>query len=528
MSDLFLRLNPNKKEATFFGPGTFAAKEKIKSLGRARWVPDEKSWKVTLDTLDEDELLSLFPEVVDVEVEETSEETPPDTKDLDSPLSAGVSVSQFINKAQYALSKTFQGSLLVYGVLGKVTRSNTRVFMDLVDVENPSTSVNCVIWSGEEKLAKGLKEAGFVLEAELQVMFEVSVRIDKRSRISLNVDRIVHEYTIGKIAALREKTNARLKEEGIFENNKSLKLPLLPTRLGILTSSAGTVIHDFQSSLDKAKFGFKLFWLPVSVQGEKAKKEIVRGISKLQKMELDAILIFRGGGSPAELAVFSEYEVAKAVCLSKVPVFSAIGHQEDQSSIQDVSFNCFGVPKDIGRYFADIILELRDKLEDNCTSIHDESSRIFTYYSDQIASFLSNLIIIVTSIHKRKEEQCLALLSKIPLLKRTRIERAYQDLTQVLKPILISSKNLVDKKSREFSHLTTKGVNGISRVLERKNLELSKFVQRVEDASPKKQLKRGFSIIRADKTPVLRAKDLSQGDEVEIEFYDDKKEARIT
>lgn len=220
-------------------------------------------------------------------------------------------------------------------------------------------------------------------------MLEVVPTIsNKGGKLWLNIKRIIPEYTSSKLASLREQTNERLRKEGIFENNKNLSFPFLPVNLGILTSSTGTVINDFMASLDEAKFGFKLTWLSVAVQGSEAKKSIVNGIRQLSKIkDLDVILIFRGGGSPAELAVFNDYEVAKAICLCPLPVISAVGHQEDQSSTQDVSYLAQGVPKDIGTFFANLVLSYRKNLFDFTSRIQNSAKSI---YENSTYSFVSS------------------------------------------------------------------------------------------------------------------------------------------
>lgn len=540
MKDLFVRLNPSKKQAVFFGPGTFEAKERIKALGQARWLGEEKAWQVSSLKESEEELISLFPEIADIEIEdgesaqelerEESKRSKTETRGASQNLPAGYSVAEFLTKAQSAISQAFSVSIYVYGVLGKVTESNARLFMDLVDEERRADSINCVIWHGAEELTKELRAAGFKLEPELQVMFQVSVRMDRRGRISLSVERIVAEYTIGKLAALREKTNAKLKEEGIFANNKACNLPFLPKRLGILTSSAGTVIHDFRASLDLANFGFELFWLPVSVQGSRAKSEIVAGIKKLSAMDLDALLIFRGGGAPAELAVFSEYEVAKAICFCELPVLSAIGHQEDQSSAQDVSFLAFGVPKDIGRYFADIVINYRKKLTENSKIVQTILSSLFSSYEERVSIYLKNLLSGVTQVLERKETECQAFAAQLTILKRSFIERSSERLVALTKPIYTFAEKLAQYKIQEFYFLADKIGQQLARTISDKEQTISRLNQRVEDSSPSLQLKRGFSIVRKQGSNelALRGEALKKGEDISIEFFDKQLAAKIT
>ena len=325
----------------------------------------EKSWELHDSDLTKEKLEQIFPNINVV----FSESKQTDTKQAvvakkqqelkKDGLPQSFSVSQISYQISSIIRNAFPQVIHIHGVLSSVKKtSDGRVFMDIAEVDKPDETIKCVIWQDADKLCSGLKKSGFELEKDLQVMFAVEVGFNRKwASVSLNVIKIVHEYTLSKVKAQREITNEKLKKEGIFSKNKELEESFLPKRLGIITSSGGTVINDFMNALNTAEFGFELFWFSASVQGQSAKKELIQGIKKLQGIkDLDAILIFRGGGSAADLSVFNDYDIAKAVCKSKLPVFSAIGHQEDQSSIQDVSYQAYGVPKDLGHYFASIVI----------------------------------------------------------------------------------------------------------------------------------------------------------------------------
>ncbi|HMO18485.1 MAG TPA: exodeoxyribonuclease VII large subunit [Oligoflexia bacterium] len=397
---LDILLSLEKKSATFSGD-TFLARETIKSLGSARWDSVRKSWNISNLSIGVDELGQLFP-YANIEVIESSSgsnfknqepeinhesrhdlaiqinESGKNKNDLfesrqESGILAGASsVSDLSSLIKLAIARQFPGEVRVFGVISslKIIGSG-RIYFDLVDIDKSDHSLRCVIWEGGQEMLRPLLEAGFPLENDLPILLSAQVRLyQKTSQISLHVIKVIPEYTLGKLLAEREKTNRRLVDEGIFSSNKSLKLPFLPVKLGLLTSPGGTVINDFKSSLEVCGFGFKLVWCPVRVQGKEAVDDIVDGIKRLEKIsDIDVILIFRGGGSAMELGIFNEYKIAKAICLCKKPVLSAIGHEFDQSSAQDVSMMSFGVPKDLGRFFSDMILEIKVKIKESVRNI---------------------------------------------------------------------------------------------------------------------------------------------------------------
>jgi exodeoxyribonuclease VII large subunit len=368
-------ISKNQKNLIISG-NTFMMKDQIKSLGQAKWDPKGKRWLISGASFSRDLLISTFPDAKiiggDDSDEGKSREEPRTLKKVDkknNPAMLGSSsVVELNTLISSALSRQFPGETKVYGLISSCKHlSNGRIYFDLCDIDKTDCVVSCVVWEHDSStIVKLMKDAGFTIENDLPVLVSAQIRLNpKRAQVSLSVSSFIPEYTIGKILAEREKTNARLQKEGLFSANKTRSLPLLPRKLGILTSQGGTVINDFIASLGVCGFGFEIEWYPVRVQGRGSEKEVIAGVNYFNSIsDIDAILIFRGGGSASELGLFNTYEIAKVVCTSSKPVFSAIGHEYDQCSVQDVSFLSFGVPKDIGRFFSDMVLDIRKRMFD--------------------------------------------------------------------------------------------------------------------------------------------------------------------
>lgn len=478
-----------------------------------------------------------------------------------------LSVAEFVGKIRLLLTQAFS-TVVVYGVLRDVTRQqNGRVFLELGDADAPDERVRAAIWSDEERICAALHAAGIRLEPDLQVMFRCKVSFSGRGGyVSLTVVSIVAEYTISKLRAQRDMTNERLKREGIFTANKQRSLPMLPRRLGILTSFGGTVIHDFRASLDEANFGFELFWFPVLVQGQEAKRSILEGIAVLNRLpQLDAILIFRGGGSPAELAIFSDYDIARAVCLCPVPVISAIGHQEDESSTQDVSYRGGGVPKDVGRFFADLVRDLRERFTEHAASIHRATEKILDQRQESVTMFGRLVSSGSAAVVRLAAERLGRVYGTLPVLASRAVGRAAERCAEKAAPIAARSEGLAAKRGVELVGLADriagvalKATDGamhrvetvanrslalaeriehrererlkrlgsvpreIEHLLRSKDAGLKSYEQLLEGVSPKTQLARGFVIVKAarDGSYVVDGAPLPEGERLQIEFRD--------
>jgi exodeoxyribonuclease VII large subunit len=355
-------------------------------------------------------------------------------------------------------------------------------------------------------------------------MFEVEVELNRKwSSISLTVVGIVAEYTLAKLKAQRDITNERLKKEGLFDKNKHKELPFLPTKLGIITSPTGTVINDFRNSLDKAKYGFELYWHKTSVQGAEARSGLIRAITSLDKIDsLDAILIFRGGGSVADLSIFNDYDVAKAICECRKPVIAAIGHQEDQCSVQDVSFLSLGVPKDIGHYFAEIVIAKRIALAQFAGEIRYGYSNIISVSQQVVVERAMSINALGRSILRNQGEIIRRLSVAIPRQSQILRKKSFQNFLKTALPISALAQQSWVMQQKEMARLSNIFSRWTSRLLEEKERAVSSLEKLFIGISPEVQLKRGFVLVRklGSERPTAKGGDLRDGESVVLQFHD--------
>ena len=130
----------------------------------------------------------------------------------------------------------------------------------------------------------------------------------------------------------------RLSKEGLFAPEHKKALPVLPKRIGVVTSASGRVISDIVNTLRKRNPYFDLLLYPASVQGENCPPEVTDGINYFnEKKNVDVIIVARGGGSYEDLFGFNDERIARAVYECEIPVISAIGHEPDYTIIDYVA-----------------------------------------------------------------------------------------------------------------------------------------------------------------------------------------------
>jgi exodeoxyribonuclease VII large subunit len=134
----------------------------------------------------------------------------------------------------------------------------------------------------------------------------------------------------GSLQLAFEQLKEKLKKEGLFETSIKKKLPLLPKKIGVVTSPRGAAIIDILRTIERRFAQLHILIFPVRVQGKGAAEEIVEGIEYFGRLPgMDVILVGRGGGSIEDLWAFNEEIVARAIFRCPVPVISAVGHEVD-------------------------------------------------------------------------------------------------------------------------------------------------------------------------------------------------------
>lgn len=558
MAGLKLQIADQGKVVYVSGRDTFRAKELIKSAGRARWEPDKNRWRIDSLNIQSSELEVHFQGfLVEIEVLGFAGSDSPSTANitvttvtLDAPLPppaklpesfagnpppygklpASLSVLEFTTSIQRVLDRAFPRTIFVHGVIVSVKKQqNGRVFMELGDLGEGSERVSAVVWGNADQIFQPLTKAGFELQSELPVMLEVRVGLNPRgASVSLRIVGVVAEYSVARLAAQREQTNQRLRDEKLFDLNRRIPITFLPRKLVLLTSPGGTVINDFRSALDQAEFGFELVWIHVTVQGDGAKQSILTALEKAQTIPgADAVLLFRGGGSMAELSVFNDYEIARAITQSRLPVLAAIGHEEDQTSAQDVAWKNFGVPKDLGRFFFDRIVELRQHSEEFVRAIAqgaeakiefedrrllaigelipERGGRLMDVCSERVNSSVSLLLGAAQGLLSSSRDRIMGLVNVIPIL----------------------GSGLASEREQRLAGGVQKLVMFGDRSVERATEQLARFELLTSEASPERQLQRGFVIVRSADDLVLSGSALERGAKVSLEFADSRRQAII-
>jgi exodeoxyribonuclease VII large subunit len=152
---------------------------------------------------------------------------------------------------------------------------------------------------------------------------------ERRGEYQITVE-FMEPKGVGALQLAFEQLKAKLEAEGLFRDSRKRPLPLLPRKIGIVTSPTGAVIRDMLTIIARRFPGLEVLIHPVAVQGAGAAGEIAAALGRLgSRADLDVLIVARGGGSLEDLWAFNEEIVARAVAASPIPVISAVGHETD-------------------------------------------------------------------------------------------------------------------------------------------------------------------------------------------------------
>lgn len=218
-------------------------------------------------------------------------------------------------------------------------------YLTLIDKDDDLTSakMDAVIWASRYiPVAAAFREAmGIELAKGIRILFEASVSFHEVYGLKLNIINVDPSYTIGVMASKRREILERLVREGLKERNRSLEFPLVPQRIGIISSPKAAGYEDLITHLGENPYGYKFNCklYEAAMQGERAESSILGAIERCSSdfALLDVVVIVRGGGGDFDLRCFDSYEIAKAIANLPVPVISGIGHERDVTVVDEVS-----------------------------------------------------------------------------------------------------------------------------------------------------------------------------------------------
>ena len=313
-------------------------------------------------------------------------------------------------------------------------------------LKDETGAIACVMFAGQRKgLAFSMKDGHKVVVSGSVNVYERDGRYQVYAKeIKLEGTGLLYERFI--------KLKDELEEMGMFAGEYKKPIPKYIKRLGIVTAATGAAIRDIENISNRRNPFVQLVLYPAFVQGEYAAASIVKGIETLDRMDMDIIIVGRGGGSIEDLWAFNEEEVARAIFHAKTPVISAVGHETDTT---------------IADYVADLRAPTPSAAAELAVYDISEFLKRLAYYRERMVSILEGKV----SIYQYKLEQ-------------------YRSKLNMLSP-----ENQIREKRQQLLDMENKIEQLIQGIIRDRRHQLDKYIERLKGLSPLAKLNQGFSYV---------------------------------
>jgi exodeoxyribonuclease VII large subunit len=388
------------------------------------------------------------------------------------------SVSEITSLTKNILEENFE-RVRIRGEVSKIKENKGHLYFSLKD-EN--FVLNAICWSSAVPLLQVFPEEGMEVVAEGKITTYAKSSI---SSYQIKVDQIELQGE-GALLKLIEQRKKKLQAEGYFNEEHKKPIPFIPDKIGIITSPTGAVIMDIINRV-KDRYPTHLLIYPISVQGNKSAGEIIQGIEFFnKKINVDTIIIARGGGGVEDLISFNDENVVKAAFVSKIPIISAIGHETDFTLLDFVA-----------DYRASTPTAAAEKAVPEKNNL---TEKIFALQKQLISGF--NLFL------KEKDK----------------------NIYQLVKSLNINNlKNLIREKKDKIKSFDKSLVNLLKNKFKYFQLNLNSIFSRLNSLDTNRILKRGFSIVRDLNNNLVYKKDhANKNNDIVIELSDGKIKAKIS
>ena len=277
-----------------------------------------------------------------------------------------ISLFELQEQIKKGIEQQVRGTVWVTAEISEIKQNvSGHCYLDLVDYANNNkgvvAKVRGMIWASTYRVLRPYFEttAGAPLSNGMKVLLKVQVQYSPIYGLALSILDIDPSYTVGELEMKRQQTIKRLQDEGCFNLNSTLELPLLPRRFAIVSSSTAAGYRDFMKHLIENEYGyiFNVELYQAQMQGDLAGESMIAALDKIAGetgKRYDAVIIIRGGGSAMDLSCFDDYELASNIAQFPLPVITGIGHDQDFHICDMVAHTWLKTPTAVADFIIDI------------------------------------------------------------------------------------------------------------------------------------------------------------------------------
>lgn len=420
-----------------------------------------------------------------------------------------ITLQEFNNRIKRLLADP---SVMNCWVVAETTdvRINQHCYLQLLE-KNPKTGatvakIKAIIWGNQFRFlnARFKQVTGRDIGNDMKIMVCLSVSYSPQYGLTVVINDINPEFTLGDMERQRQEILNRLTQEGIIGQNKTVPVPPVLQRIAIVSAAGAAGYGDFMKQLTDNKYGVCFYpcLFQATMQGVKTVPTVLAALDKVEQNQhlFDCVVIIRGGGGTEELNSFDNYDLARRVATFPLPVIVGIGHERDITVLDYVAGIRVKTPTAAAEH---IILQAANAL----AHIGDLSNQVVSIARDYIA---------------RAKEQLSYYAGNLPIMAQRIIDTNTLRLKNFIQNIPLHVQRRIEGENAQLARQKDAIKNAVAQVKMKETMRLEALGDKIELLSPRKVMARGYTLTTCEGKIMTDATQLEAGKLVTIHFRDGK------
>lgn len=420
-----------------------------------------------------------------------------------------ITLQEFNNRIKRLLADP---SVMNCWVVAETTdvRINQHCYLQLLE-KNPKTGatvakIKAIIWGSQFRFlnARFKQVTGRDIGNDMKIMVCLSVNYSPQYGLTVVINDINPEFTLGDMERQRQEILNRLTQEGIIGQNKTVPVPPVLQRIAIVSAAGAAGYGDFMKQLTDNKYGVCFYpcLFQATMQGVKTVPTVLAALDKVEQNQhlFDCVVIIRGGGGTEELNSFDNYDLARRVATFPLPVIVGIGHERDITVLDYVAGIRVKTPTAAAEH---IILQAANAL----AHIGDLSNQVVSIARDYIA---------------RAKEQLSYYAGNLPIMAQRIIDTNTLRLKNFIQNIPLHVQRRIEGENAQLARQKDAIKNAVAQVKMKETMRLEALGDKIELLSPRKVMARGYTLTTCEGKIMTDAAQLEAGKLVTIHFRDGK------
>jgi exodeoxyribonuclease VII large subunit len=402
-----------------------------------------------------------------------------------------LSVSQLTEQIRLVLESELEPVYWVIGELADFRQApQGHVYFELVEKQGNQVlaKIRANLWQFTYRAVASKFESvtGTSLKNGMKVLAQVSVNFHPVYGLSINIKDIDPSYSLGERARIRQETIDRLTREGLIGLNARFELPKVIQKIAIVSSPTAAGYEDFVQQIKKNNLGYKIYHklFPAMMQGNEAVVSILSALEKVEaqteKLNLDAVIIIRGGGAQLDLDCFDDYRLAAKISNLTLPVFTGIGHERDET-------------------IADLVAHTKLKTP---TAVAEFLLSGFREFEENLGLMLQRLDRTTRNRFKEENTKIHNYALRAKFLGSSRISLEKEKINTLVGRISFSSKNLLKVQNQAVENLEKNLKKTSNSFLQKQNEKLNSQETLLRQMDPNTILERGYTRTEKNGKPI--------------------------